>query len=112
MNQKDAQFRSAKSIVTTDRWLAGGKTEAADVGLILLEKPFTGVKPIKFENTPNAGKAIIGIVGYPADKSLNGESGAQMVSQITTNFVGAGTGVSHIICTLTLFSIVRSLQTN
>lgn len=81
MHHKDVQFRSGKAIVSTDRWLAGGKIEAADVGLILLDKPFTGVKPIRFEKTPNADKAIIGIVGYPADKSFKGEGGAQMVSQ-------------------------------
>lgn len=82
MHNHDVQFRHVKRIVAPADWLANGKHESTDVAFFQVDKPFVGVKPFQFFNTPVHGSDSIGIVGYPADKRFNnqstGEQGAQM----------------------------------
>lgn len=42
------------------------------------DEPFTNVAPFKFAATPATGSESLGVVGYPGDMRMNGESGAQM----------------------------------
>ena len=61
------QFRRGLQVATTSEWLRAKGSKAYDVGFIKVEKPFTGVTPIKYKDTPKAGQAVIGVVGYPGD---------------------------------------------
>lgn len=36
-----------------------------DVSFIKVQKPFDGVKPFKYADTPLAGNMALGVVGYP-----------------------------------------------
>ena len=80
--RSDVQFRSGKKIVTTGGWLKSAENRVNDVSFIQLNKPFTGVTPFQFDNTPIQGNEVLGVVGYPGDKRYNeakgGERGAQM----------------------------------
>lgn len=51
------------------------------MSFIQLDRPFEGITPLEFNPTPNTGNDIIGVVGYPGDKSYNREQGAQMYEE-------------------------------
>lgn len=74
------QFRTGKRIVTTEGWLKTRGSKSFDVGFIQVNKPFTGITPIKYEDTPKEGQLNLGVVGYPGDLVDNstGEKGAFM----------------------------------
>ena len=74
------QFRTAKRIVTTEGWLKTRGAKSFDVGFIQVDRPFTGITPIKFAETPAKGDLVLGVVGYPADLKDpgTGEKGAHM----------------------------------
>lgn len=75
----NCQFRTVSRVATTSAWLTAKGNRQSDVSFMKLDKPFTGVTPFKFIDTPVAGTLPLGVVGYPADlKSLDGEYGAQM----------------------------------
>lgn len=74
----NVQFRSGKRIATTKEWVASDVNRAYDVSFVQLDKPFDGVKPIRWQPTPTTSKLTIGVVGYPADMKYNNEKGAQM----------------------------------
>ena len=60
------QFRSGKRVACPAEWLKG-PTRTYDVSFILVDKPFTGIKPIKYADTPAKGSLTLGVVGYPGD---------------------------------------------
>lgn len=73
------QFRTGKRVATPEGWLADGKNEPRDVSFIQVDRPFTGIKPIKYQPTPLSGvKVALGVVGYPGDlmNSKSKEKGA------------------------------------
>lgn len=74
------QFRSGKRIVTTEGWLKTKGSKPFDVGFIQVNRPFTGIIPFKYEETPVKGQFDLGIVGYPGDlvDKSTGEKGAFM----------------------------------
>jgi V8-like Glu-specific endopeptidase len=73
------QMRIGKSVCTTSKWFESGVSETGDVAFVLLEKPFTDVKPIKYAETPLSDTLKLGIVGYPGDLiDEHGEKGAVM----------------------------------
>ena len=74
------QFRTAKRIVTTEGWLKARGAKNFDVGFVQVNRPFTGINPIKYEETPVKGNLTIGVVGYPGDlkDEHTGEKGASM----------------------------------
>ena len=75
----NVQFRTAKRIVTTEGWLKARGAKNFDVGFMQLNKPFTGIVPIKYEETPSEGNETLGVVGYPGDLADQaGEKGACM----------------------------------
>ncbi|KAF3939266.1 hypothetical protein ABW19_dt0206360 [Dactylella cylindrospora] len=96
------EFRWGKKIATPAMWISGIE-RTYDVAFVLLDKPFTGIKPIKFKDTPNEGSANIGVVGYPGDlKSPSGENGAYMYedySETTWKLTDSGNMLSYDIDT-------------
>ena len=81
-SEKDSnvQFRHVKRIVTTEGWVKTKGQKSFDVSFMQVETPFTGITPVRFEETPSQGSLILGVVGYPGDLSdkRTGEKGAQM----------------------------------
>ncbi|KAL8845843.1 MAG: hypothetical protein Q9221_009019 [Calogaya cf. arnoldii] len=81
-SEKDpnVQFRQVKTIVTTEGWVTTKGQKPFDVSFMQLQKPFTGITPIRFEDTPTEGNLTLGVVGYPGDLTdrVTGEKGAHM----------------------------------
>ncbi len=81
-SEKDpnVQFRQVKRIVTTEGWVKTKGQKSFDVSFMQVDKPFTGITPVKFEETPSHGSLVLGVVGYPGDLSdkVTGEKGAHM----------------------------------
>ena len=76
----NTQFRHVKRIVTTEGWLKGRGAKNFDVSFMQVQKPFTGITPIVYSETPQSGVCTLGVVGYPGDlkDSKTGEKGAYM----------------------------------
>jgi V8-like Glu-specific endopeptidase len=72
------QFRAGSRCVTTSEWLRRKGAKPFDVGFIRLNKPFVGIEPIEFMETPLSGKSVLGVVGYPGDLADGSEKGARM----------------------------------
>ncbi|KAL6718682.1 hypothetical protein ACLMJK_002916 [Lecanora helva] len=81
-SEKDpsVQFRQVKRIVTTEGWVKTKGQKSFDVSFMQVDKPFTGITPIRYEETPSQGTLVLGVVGYPGDLSdkQTGEKGAHM----------------------------------
>jgi V8-like Glu-specific endopeptidase len=74
----DSQYRYGSIAVTTSGWLSGGQNVINDVALVRLNQSFTGtLNIVTYVGTPLKGSETLGVVGYPGDKELNGEWGAQ-----------------------------------
>ena len=89
VNDPNVQFRSVKRIVTTEGWVKTKGQKSFDVGFMQVETPFTGITPVRFEETPSQGDLVLGVVGYPGDKydKQTGQHGAQMYEMfLPTNF--------------------------
>ncbi|KAK0673566.1 hypothetical protein QBC41DRAFT_240965 [Cercophora samala] len=90
INSPIVQCRSAKVIVTNAQWVVDRNNRHADVAFIKLDNPFTGnLRLFTYKNTPESGDDMIGVVGYPADKTLEDsdgreEKGALMWEQFTS----------------------------
>ena len=74
------QFRQVKRIVTTEGWVTTKGQKCFDVSFMQVQTPFTGVTPLRFEETPSHGSLVLGVVGYPGDLFDNRtkEKGAHM----------------------------------
>jgi V8-like Glu-specific endopeptidase len=81
------QFRKGVRVATTSEWLRAKGARAYDVAFVKLDRPFTGVVPIKFVETPRQGDCQIGVVGYPGDRqdAKTSENGAHMYEMFTNN---------------------------
>lgn len=79
-NDSKVQFRQVKMIVTTEGWVTTKGQKPFDVSFMKVDRPFTGITPIKFEDTPAQGSLTLGVVGYPGDLKdpKTGEKGAHM----------------------------------
>lgn len=81
-SEKDpnVQFRHVKRIVTTEGWVKTKGQKCFDVSFMQVDRPFQGITPIKFAETPATGNVELGVVGYPGDLSdkQTGEHGAAM----------------------------------
>lgn len=80
LNDPNVQFRHVSKIVTTEGWLKAKGQKSFDVSFMKLDKPFTGIKPFLYDETPSKGNMVLGVVGYPGDLSnkRTGEKGAFM----------------------------------
>ncbi|KAF7355683.1 ATP synthase f1 [Mycena sanguinolenta] len=71
--------RYGSQIVTTDSWIKDSGARDRDVAFIRVHKPFVGsLNLFNFTDTISPAMLRVGVVGYPGDKDLNGEKGAQM----------------------------------
>ena len=81
-SEKDSsvQFRHVKKIVTTEGWVKTKGQKSFDVSFMQVDAPFTGITPVRYEETPSQGSFMLGVVGYPGDLSDKGtgEKGAHM----------------------------------
>lgn len=80
------QCRLATKLVTTAQWIQNNNdcTRSEDVAFLQVDKPFKGnLNLFKYTNTTPApgNEVILGVVGYPGDKSMGSESGAEMYEQ-------------------------------
>ena len=55
VSNPDVQFSHVSKVATTSEWLSTKGNKSRDVSFMLLDRPFTGVKPFKFADTPAAG---------------------------------------------------------
>jgi V8-like Glu-specific endopeptidase len=82
IGSKDVQFRQGKSIATTKEWVASDLDRARDVGFVQVSQPFEKVVPFDYKPLQQVADSImIGVVGYPADKTAANEKGAQMYEE-------------------------------
>ncbi|KAK4195717.1 hypothetical protein QBC40DRAFT_300960 [Triangularia verruculosa] len=88
------QARRALSTVTTAQWVTTGDRRY-DVAFVKVDRPFEGrvrahdsgstLRNFVIQETPMREKgALLGVVGYPGDKYLNKEKGAQMYELFET----------------------------
>ncbi|KAF7355723.1 ATP synthase f1 [Mycena sanguinolenta] len=73
------QPRYGSKIVTTESWTKDSGARSRDVAFVRVHKPFVGnLNLFKFIDTVSPARVRAGLVGYPGDKDLDGEKGAQM----------------------------------
>ncbi len=67
-DSRAVQLRFGKRVAVPQGWLASRNNEARDVAFIQVDRPYTGIKPIKYQQTPLTGaKVALGVIGYPGD---------------------------------------------
>ncbi|PNY27273.1 Uncharacterized protein TCAP_02805, partial [Tolypocladium capitatum] len=98
----DVQARFGKTIVTTAEWIKAVDNRPRDVAFIQVHKAFTGnLRAFSFVNTPASDTCLLGIVGYPGDKSLDSggrtETGAQMYEQFKKTKYGLDSSQRHML---------------
>lgn len=72
------QFRSAAKVVTTSKYIIDGDRRR-DVAFVKVDRPFDGnLNLFKYQDTPLKERTFLGVIGYPGDKSMNSERGAEM----------------------------------
>ncbi|KAK8119663.1 uncharacterized protein PG998_004289 [Apiospora kogelbergensis] len=81
------QFRSGKRVATTLEWMTAKNNRNFDVSFIQLDRPFEGITPYLFADTPLSGTASVGVVGYPGDlkDEKTKEVGAHMYEMFQSN---------------------------
>ncbi|MCJ1265004.1 hypothetical protein MMC22_004879 [Lobaria immixta] len=74
------QFRQGNQVATTAEWLRSKGVRAYNLAFIKVHQPFTGIVPVKFQDTPRTGRSSLGVVGYAGDiaDQSTGEKGARM----------------------------------
>ncbi|POR39426.1 Uncharacterized protein TPAR_00378, partial [Tolypocladium paradoxum] len=98
----DVQPRYGKTIVTTAEWTKSVDNRPRDLAFIQVHKEFTGnLRTFSFVNTPSSDTCLLGIVGYPGDKSLDSggrtETGAQMYEQFKKTKYSLASSPRHMI---------------
>lgn len=77
------QFRYGTKVVLPQAYLAPQRIPYRDCAFIKLNKPFENVTCFKFvPETPKMGKELLGIVGYPGDKTSKGGEQAAFAYQM------------------------------
>lgn len=78
VDQPGVQFRRGLKVVVPKDWIISDTNRASDVAFIKVEE-FNDI--VRIAQQPTAGivnKMLLSVVGYPCDKSLGDEPGAQM----------------------------------
>lgn len=99
------QARYGISVVTTEEWIKAPDNRTCDVAFIQLDRDFTGnLRTFNYVNTPLTGhKTLLGVVGYPGDKSLRDtetgdeEKGAHMYEEYAKNDYDIEASSRHMI---------------
>ncbi|PNP83869.1 hypothetical protein FNYG_02557 [Fusarium nygamai] len=83
VKSSQVQVRSGAKVVTPVEWIENSDNRRQDVAFIRLDRPFTGnLRLFSYLNTPEKGNGTyLGVVGYPGDKTLQDEQGAQMYEE-------------------------------
>lgn len=81
----NVEIAYGKVVATTAGWIRnlGNIGRQYDIAWVKLDREFQEIgevsKAIKWSNTPFQGNnSMLGVVGYPGDKELHGEHGAEM----------------------------------
>ena len=91
-------YRYATQAATTVRWLAAKGTKSGDFAVLKLNKPFDlRVPPVNFKATPMKGAGVLGVVGYPGDKSFIEEPGAQMYEMFLPTHYDRNKSENHML---------------
>lgn len=78
VGKEGVQSRLAQYCATTAEWLGSSANRNRDFAFIKVDKPFTGdLRLFSFVNTPMTGNDMIGVVGYPGDKSITDSAGRE-----------------------------------
>ncbi|KAJ6515419.1 hypothetical protein C8R45DRAFT_919467 [Mycena sanguinolenta] len=92
------QPRYGSKIVTTESWVKETDARLRDVAFIRVHKPFVGnLNLFKFTDTISPARLRVGIVGYPGDKDLDGEKGAQMYELFDNTVIDLQKHPRHMI---------------
>ncbi|KAJ7466195.1 ATP synthase F1 [Mycena galericulata] len=92
------QPRYGSKVVTTESWIVDGEARPRDVAFIQVHKDFVGsLNVFNFTGTPSPSVVKLGVVGYPGDKDLNGEFGAQMYELFGVTSIDLDTTSRHMI---------------
>ncbi|KAM0543840.1 hypothetical protein ACHAPJ_012077 [Fusarium lateritium] len=99
------QARYGVNVITTTEWIEAANNRTRDVAFVQLDRAFTGnLRTFNFVNTPTSGhKTLLGVVGYPGDKSLRDtetgdeEIGAQMYEEYAKNDYDIEASSRHMV---------------
>ncbi|KAJ8509565.1 hypothetical protein ONZ45_g8298 [Pleurotus djamor] len=92
------QFRYGRYIATPQKWTQQVGGHLHDVAFVRVHKPFTGnLNVFSFIDTQPSARVVLGVVGYPGDKLVRGERGAQMYSEFMRITYGLAENPSHMI---------------
>ncbi|CVL04061.1 uncharacterized protein FMAN_14845 [Fusarium mangiferae] len=93
------QARYGAKVVTPAGWIEASSNRQQDVAFIQLDRPFTGnLRLFSYLNTPQTGNGIyLGIVGYPGDRMLQDEQGAQMYEEFARSDYNIGESPHHMV---------------
>jgi V8-like Glu-specific endopeptidase len=99
VTSQSVQTRFGKNVLTTNEWIADSENRRRDLAFIQVGQEFSGnLNLFDFENTPPSGTGVdLGVVGYPGDRFLDTEYGAQMWEQFNTTSYDVGTQNRHMI---------------
>lgn len=87
IGQPGVQTRHAKRCVTSAEWLTSKDNRHRDFAFVQVDKPFTGdLKLFSYGKTPPHGNELLGVVGYPGDRTIKdsfgrSERGAEMYQE-------------------------------
>lgn len=97
INTPNVIYQYATRVATTVSWfIAGGRP--GDFAVFKLNKPFDlRVPPMNFKATPMKGAGVLGVVGYPSDKSFIGENGAQMYEMFFPTHFDRSKSENHML---------------
>ncbi|KAG5762794.1 hypothetical protein H9Q72_009098 [Fusarium xylarioides] len=86
------QARFGAKVVTPVEWIEASNNRRQDVAFIRLDRPFTGdLRLFSYVNTPEKGNGTyLGVVGYPGDRTLQDEQGAQMYEEFARSDYNIG----------------------
>ncbi|KAF4428874.1 Glutamyl endopeptidase [Fusarium acutatum] len=93
------QARFGAKVVTPVEWIEGSTNRRQDVAFIRLDRPFTGdLRLFSYLNTPEKGNGTyLGVVGYPGDRTLQDEQGAQMYEEFARSDYNIGESPYHMV---------------
>ncbi|KAF5644352.1 glutamyl endopeptidase [Fusarium sp. NRRL 25303] len=93
------QARYGAKVVTPAGWIETSSNRQQDVAFIQLDRPFTGnLRLFSYLDTPQTGNGIyLGIVGYPGDRMLQDEQGAQMYEEFARSDYNIGDSPHHMV---------------
>ncbi|KAM0228232.1 hypothetical protein ACHAPO_010880 [Fusarium lateritium] len=105
LQTSQVQARYGVKVISTEEWLQDSGNRPRDLAFIQVDRAFTGnLRTFNYVNTPPSGhKTLLGVVGYPGDKSLKDpetgdeEKGAQMYEEYAKNDYEIADSARHMV---------------